>query len=142
LQFDEDGQSGHTPFSDKTIAAEATLALVAGSDTTGTAMANAMFNLLCSPNSMNNLRRELDNAAAESSGLKDGASAAYDVEIDEKDLHQLPYLNAVVNETLQLQPALPNGAQRLPPPEGGSVIVAGHVVPVGTTCQVPTWSGQ
>jgi hypothetical protein len=35
---------------------------------------------------------------------------------------------------------VPNGVQRTPPPHSGSVAVAGHVVPVGTTVQVSTWS--
>jgi cytochrome P450 len=45
-------------------------------------------------------------------------------------------------ETLRLCPAVPNGVQRTPPPHGGPVPVAGHVVPVGTTVQIPTWSRE
>jgi hypothetical protein len=43
-------------------------------------------------------------------------------------------------ETTRLWPAIPNGLQRTPPPDGGPVVVAGQVVPVGTTVQIPTWS--
>jgi hypothetical protein len=43
-------------------------------------------------------------------------------------------------ETTRLWPAVPNGVQRKPPPDGGPVVVAGHLVPVGTSVQIPTWS--
>jgi cytochrome P450 len=103
---------------------ESSLAIVAGSDTTGTAMANAFFYFIEQPNVFTRLRAELDEAAAEG---HDG-QAPYDVEIEESKLANLPYLNAVINEVVRLQPALPNGAQRLPPKNGGPVMVAGQYV--------------
>jgi cytochrome P450 len=96
------------------------LALVAGSDTTGTALANAMYYLMTHPDCMSRLRAELDCAA--------GEGTAYDIDIEEDKLVDLKYLQAVINETLRLQPALPNGAQRMPPHNGGPVVVAGQYV--------------
>jgi cytochrome P450 len=104
------------------LAQEAGLAIVAGSDTTGTAMANAFFYFMETPSVYTRLRAELDAAASEGT---DGM-AAYDIEIEENKLSTLPYLNAIINETIRLQPAVPNGVQRIPPPEGGPVVVAGQ----------------
>jgi cytochrome P450 len=119
-QLNEDGEGTHPPLNRPTLAGEAMLALVAGSDTTGTALANAMYYLMTHPDCMSRLRAELDCAA--------GEGAAYDIDIEEDKLVDLKYLQAVINETLRLQPALPNGAQRMPPHNGGPVVVAGQYV--------------
>lgn len=103
-----------------TLTGEAGLAIIAGSDTTGTALANAMYYLIAHPGCMRRLRAELDQAAGE------GAGAAYDVDIEADKLPELRFLQAVINETLRLQPALPNGVQRTPPSEGGDVVVVGQ----------------
>jgi cytochrome P450 len=97
---------------------ESTLAIVAGSDTTGTALANTMFYLITHPEVFARLRREVDAAA--------GEGTSYDVDVQPDVLGDLKYLQAVINETLRLQPAVPNGVQRTPPQEGGPVIVAGQ----------------
>jgi cytochrome P450 len=129
-QMDEDDAGVHAPLDDESLAAEASLAIVAGSDTTSTALANALFYLISHPTSMARLREELDGAAAPGEDVPPEA------------LSELAYLQAVLNETLRLQPAVPNGVQRTPPPAGGPVVVAGHVVPVGTAVQIPTWSSM
>jgi hypothetical protein len=100
-----------------TLASEAALAIIAGSDTTSTALAGAMFYMLTHPAALVRLRAELDSAAA---------GAALDIEIEADRLAKLPFLQAVIDETLRLQPAIPNGVQRMPPPDGGPVVVAGQ----------------
>jgi cytochrome P450 len=119
-QLNEDGESSHPPLSKGTLGSEAGLAIIAGSDTTGTALANAMFYLMTHPECMARLRAELDEAA--------GAGAAYEVDIDADNLAELKYLQAIINETVRLQPALPNGVQRTPPSDNGDVLVAGQCV--------------
>jgi cytochrome P450 len=118
LQLNEDGEGTHPPLNKATLGGEAGLAILAGSDTTSTALANAMYYLITHPECMVRLRAELDEAA--------GEGAAYDVDIEADKLGELKYLQAIINETLRLQPAVPNGVQRMPPADGGDVIVAGQ----------------
>jgi cytochrome P450 len=87
VQLDEDGESGHSPMSNTTLALESTLAIVAGSDTTSTTLSNILFYLLQMPGVHSKLRAELDAAAG---------GAALDVELDVKTLAGLPYLNAIM----------------------------------------------
>jgi cytochrome P450 len=113
-QLNEDGEGPLAEPDAGTLATEASLAIVAGSDTTGTGLANAMCYLLAHPACMDRLRAEVDAAAGE------------DADVPSDRLVELKYLQAVLNETLRLQPAVPNGVQRTPPPAGGPVIVAGQ----------------
>jgi cytochrome P450 len=100
-----------------TLALEAALAIIAGSDTTSVALSNMIFYLVQHPHHFRRLRAEIDAAA--------GEGAAYDVDVDSDQLVSLKFMQAIINETLRLQPAVPNGVQRTPPKEGGAVIVAG-----------------
>jgi cytochrome P450 len=70
-----------------TLAMESTLAIVAGSDTTSTALSNALFHLLTTPAALAALRAELDGAAGD---------AAFDIPFEASQLAELPYLNAVM----------------------------------------------
>jgi cytochrome P450 len=85
--------------------------------------------------------------------------------VDPALLAELSYLNAVMyvyfylcflhdidqrlilpwphsNETLRLQPAVPNGVQRRLPFGGESVVMADCYVPPGTTVQIPSYSSE
>jgi cytochrome P450 len=100
-----------------TLAVEAALAIVAGSDTNGTALSNIIFYLLKHPEHYTRLWAELDAA---------GEGASYDVDVNPDQLIELKFFQAVINETLGLHPAVPNGPQRTPPKGDGPVIVAGQ----------------
>jgi cytochrome P450 len=102
-----------------TLATEAGLAIIAGSDTTSVALSNMIFYLIQHPHHFARLRAEVDAAAGED-------STVYDVDVDSDQLVGLKFLQAVINETIRLQPAVPNGVQRTPPKEGGPVVVAGQ----------------
>jgi cytochrome P450 len=91
--------------------------IVAGSDTTGMALANVIFYLLTHPMVMSRLRTELDEAAD---------NTDFDVDIESTRLADLKYLQAVINETMRLAPAVPSGTQRVPPKKKGPAIVAGQ----------------
>jgi cytochrome P450 len=116
--MNEGGEAPHPGMTTETLTREGMLALFAGSDTTATTLSNIIFYLATNMNVTNRLRAELDGAA--------GEDAAYDVDVDEDRLVDLKYLQGVINETLRLQPASPNGAQRIPPPGSGPVVVAGQ----------------
>jgi cytochrome P450 len=117
-QLNEDGEGSHAPLTLKSLTTEASLAIIAGSDTTSAALANAIVYLLANPYHLTRLRAELDAAA--------GEGAVYDVDIEADKLAHLEYLQAIINETLRLMPAMPHGAQRMPPQDGGAVLVAGQ----------------
>jgi cytochrome P450 len=112
----EDGtEERELTYADKsTLASEAMLALVAGSDTTSTTLANAVFNLVSHPKVFAALRYEIDGI---------GLDGDEDVVPDPAQLAELKYLNAVINETLRLAPVLPCGGARTLPPSGGAVTI-------------------
>jgi cytochrome P450 len=118
-QLDEDGQGGdaHPHLSPAVLGMEGTIALIAGSDTTGTAMANAVSFIIEHPAVLSRLRAEVDAAA--------GEGTSFDAPLD-MDLAKLKYLQAVIDETLRLRPALPNGSQKLAPAGVDSVVIAGQ----------------
>jgi cytochrome P450 len=87
LQLDEDGEGGHPPMSTATLAMESQLTIGAGSDTTSTAMSNAIFYLLTVPRVFVKLRAELDAATD---------NASFEVPIQAALLADLPFLNAIM----------------------------------------------
>jgi cytochrome P450 len=70
-----------------TLAMESMLAIVAGSDTTSTALSNAFFYLLTVPGVFGKLRAELDAVAG---------NASFDVSLTAAQLTDLPFLNGVM----------------------------------------------
>ncbi|GJJ15389.1 hypothetical protein Clacol_009665 [Clathrus columnatus] len=108
--------------------AESRGTLLAGADTTGTAITSILYYLLTNPSTMNKLRFELDSHY-------DDIGDMYSSDT----LSKLPYLNAVINEGLRLAPALPSGTQRYLPPGKGPVVVSQTLIPEGTTVQMPTF---
>lgn len=127
--LDEDGSSGHEPLSDATLCMDAVVALIAGSDTTSTAASNVFYYLLTNPDVLDLLRKELDS------------SISADVEYPDMSLlTKLPFLNAVINETMRLKPGVPSGSQRVPPDNESATLVGENIIPPHTTVQIPAWA--
>ncbi|KAL4867807.1 hypothetical protein BDV12DRAFT_209525 [Aspergillus spectabilis] len=94
---------------------DAYLIIVAGSDTTAATLTNLFFHLAVEPTWQKKLQEELD-------GLSD---------LSQERLTGIKTLEALINETLRLHPAVPSGTQRLTPPEGlqiGERYIPGNVM--------------
>lgn len=103
-----------------TIARETVLFLVAGSETTSNTTGFAFVELLKHPEIMEKLRAEIDAIPVE-----DGQNLTHE------QLKHLPYLNAVINETLRLNTIVATGVERIAPKD---VVLGGkQFVPKGVS---------
>ncbi|KAJ0122747.1 isotrichodermin c-15 hydroxylase [Diaporthe amygdali] len=107
--------------------ADAQIMIMAGSETSATLLAVAVYHLLRNPGALARLQSEIR-----------GAFAGEEAELAFAAVSKLPYLRAVIDESLRIHPPLPAGINRVVP-EGGAVI-DGHFVPEGTVLQVPGWA--
>ncbi|KAJ5746816.1 cytochrome P450 [Penicillium odoratum] len=85
------------------------LIIIAGSDTTARTLAHALYYLVKTPSAYQSLLEELDNAFG---------SKADTSEFTNEKLCHLPCLQAVINETLRLKPAVPSVNPILTSPHG------------------------
>lgn len=95
-----------------------------GSDTTASSLTCLFYELCRQPDIITRLQNEIDEVYA-------GPDT-----VDSVSLSKLPFLNAVINETLRLHPPVPSGVQRVTPPEG--LQIGKHFIPGSTIVQVPT----
>ncbi|KAK3343539.1 benzoate 4-monooxygenase cytochrome P450 [Lasiosphaeria hispida] len=103
--------------SDLQIAAHASDFVLAGSETTATALSAITYYLLRTPEAMRELQKEIR------------ASFKTYSDIGSKSTLDLPYLGAVIQEGLRIYPPLPIALPRVVP-EGGDT-VDGHPLPAG-----------
>ena len=96
----------------------------AGSDTTAISLTAAIAYLAMTPDALAKLREELDSADAPDP-------------IAFKDAQKLPYLRAVVYETLRMHPAVGAPLTRVIGPDGAQL--AGYFFPPGTEVGVNAW---
>ena len=92
--------------------------VLAGSETTATALSGIMTNLLRNPDTMSKLVDEIRN------------SVTYVSEISAERVSTLPFLGAVIEEGLRLCPPVALGMPRLVP--AGGTTISGHWIPGGT----------
>ncbi|KAL3462282.1 cytochrome P450 [Aspergillus heterothallicus] len=104
---DENDQSA--PPGDQALNEDGRLMIITGSDTTGVALANAFYYLAKHPAVYRKLQSELDEIFTTPTPL---------LEFSNETLRRLPYLEAVINETIRLKPAVPSGQPRQTPPGG------------------------
>lgn len=96
------------------------------SDTTAASLTCLFYELTVRPEKLAILQQETDE-------FFDGTKV-----VDAVALAKLPYLNAVINETLRLHPPVPSGVQRMTPPQG--LTVGSTFIPGNTIVQIPTHS--
>lgn len=115
-------------FSRGQLNVESSLLIAAGADTTSLTLAAAFFYLLHNPRVMDNLVKEIRSTC--SSKDLDTIAPSW--------LIRLPYLRAVIDETLRLCPPVPS----LLPREvlRGGAVIGSHYIPEGTIVGVPAYA--
>ncbi|CAI0553576.1 unnamed protein product [Linum tenue] len=98
---------------------------VAGTDTTVSTVEWAMTELLRNPVTLAKVKEEMDQIIGK------------DNHLHESDIHRLPYLQAIVKETLRLHPP---GPLLLPRKASADVEVCGFLVPEGAQILVNVWA--
>ncbi|KAL6230900.1 hypothetical protein BDW75DRAFT_248259 [Aspergillus navahoensis] len=102
--------------------------MIAGSDTTGITLSACLYYLLKYPQSFAKLRAEVDRLRS------DGRTTR---EVSFRESQEMPYLQAVIKETLRLHPATGLPLERVVP-KGGATI-CDKFFPEGTIIGVNTW---
>ncbi|RAL08505.1 cytochrome P450 [Aspergillus homomorphus CBS 101889] len=102
------------------------LFMLAGTETTATALSGLTHQLLMHPEKMQKITQEVRQTFKEEG------------EIEMTRLAQLRYLNACIEEGLRIYPPVPIGIPRLVP-EGG-MTVCGDFIPAKTSVSVQQWS--
>ena len=100
----------------------AALLIPAGSDTIATTISGCLYLLLKHPETLARLRKELEEEFRSES------------DITMARLASLPYVRAVIDETLRMYPPISGELRRAVPPEGA--VVCGHFIPGGTIISV------
>ncbi|KAJ7267492.1 high nitrogen upregulated cytochrome P450 monooxygenase 2 [Mycena rebaudengoi] len=110
---------------------DAYFAIIAGSDTVATTMSCIFFHLLSDPKQFARLRNEIDTAFPRSEGQVPADNST--------KLGEMPYLNAVINEALRMNPPVPTGLQRAPVAGSGGKVAGTTFIPEGTAVYVPPY---
>ncbi|KAE8446004.1 hypothetical protein EG329_012643 [Mollisiaceae sp. DMI_Dod_QoI] len=118
-------KAGPEKLSDEELDGNASILIVAGSETTATALSGAMYFLTTNPSVMARLVEEVRTTFKE------------EVEINMIRVQGLSYLNAILEETLRIYPPVPVGLPRKAPANGAEVL--GQYVPPGTLMSVWQW---
>lgn len=99
--------------------------IIAGADTTAAALTATLYCLLKNPSSLAKLREEV-SSASQSGRLSSPPTF--------KEAHDLPYLNAAIQEAMRLYPPVALPLQRVVPP--GGFEICGNHFPAGTVVGV------
>ncbi|EKM50335.1 uncharacterized protein PHACADRAFT_201174 [Phanerochaete carnosa HHB-10118-sp] len=125
--MDEDGHEPTKP-KPEMVVIDGTLAIVAGADTTSSALSHLWALLLREPAYFERLRKEVDEAFS-------GAD-----NIDFVKQAKMPYLNACLNETLRLLPPLLSGIQRRVERGSGGKMVGPYYIPEDTQISLVSYA--
>jgi cytochrome P450 family 628 len=111
------------------LVGESRVLIVAGSDTTAAALTYTLYHIARDESLAQKMRAELKD-----NGLGNASVGNL------TELQSLPYLNAVINESMRLHPPTPGGVFRDTPPEG--LTVGNHFIPGNVTIITPTYTIQ
>ncbi|KAI2733067.1 hypothetical protein CBS147332_82 [Penicillium roqueforti] len=110
--------------SEEWLMAQANVLVIAGSDTTATALATITYYLAANQDKLWHLQQEIRRTFEDSSSITSDS------------LQGLPYLNAIIEEGLRICPPTSFGLPRISP----GALVDGHMVPAGTTVSTASWT--
>ncbi|KAI0688711.1 cytochrome P450 [Cytidiella melzeri] len=113
------------------VLADGVLAVIAGSDTTATTLSNLFFNLLNHPDTYKRLQAEVDHYYPRG-----------DDALNPIHYTHMSYLDAIINETMRLFPAVPSGSLRAPSRGSGGKAFGKHFIPEGTQVRISIRSVQ
>jgi benzoate 4-monooxygenase len=116
-------------FGREELTAEALTQLIAGSDTIANTSCVMLYWVLSTPHVLPKLQAELD--AVIPAGVSVPSFAV---------VKDLPYLQAVINETLRIHSTSSLGLPRVVPVDGPGVDIFGHHFPGGTVLSVPSYT--
>ena len=112
-------EKGNHDLSDKEVEALMSVTIFAGSEATATSLSSIAHHLLQAPTDLSRLTSEIRTAFSNKS------------EMIMENVARLPYLNAVVNESLRLGPSIPGLLTRIVPAPGAWV--CGYWLPTGVS---------
>ncbi|XP_074321675.1 cytochrome P450 81Q32-like [Silene latifolia] len=118
-------ESDPVGYSNQIIKGIIMIMLTAGTDTTSVTLEWALSLLLNHPHTLEKARLEIDTLIGK------------DRLVDETDLHSLPCIQNIINETLRLFPAVPLLAAHEPSED---CTIAGYYVPKGTMVLINAWA--
>ncbi|KUJ22530.1 pisatin demethylase [Mollisia scopiformis] len=96
---------------------ESVLQILAGADTTATAIRSILLHTMTNPHVYRTLQKEIDTAVEEGRATRSGV-------IKDFDAKELPYLQAVIKEGLRIWPPVTGMLSKLSPPEGDNFTLA------------------
>ncbi|KAK8046410.1 hypothetical protein PG996_014474 [Apiospora saccharicola] len=123
--------------SEDQILSETTLQMVAGADTTASVISVILLYLMTHPRVYAKLQSEIDDAF-----LKPNASSADGEVISDADARKLPYLQAVIKESMRIHCPVTNASPKRVPDGGDTVVIDGRSVfiPGGTNILYSVWT--
>ncbi|KAH8725553.1 pisatin demethylase [Phaeosphaeriaceae sp. PMI808] len=104
--------------------------MIAGADTTAISLRAIFYNLARNPSNLAKLRDELNQVIAKR-GSEKGALFTWN------EVRDLPYLSAVINESLRTHPAVGLPLERIVPPSG--LLLDETIIPSGTNVGCSAW---
>jgi cytochrome P450 len=115
-------------FSDDDLVNQLMTFLAAGHETTASAMCWVVYCLCKHPDAQRRLREEVRSELADA--LKEGG------QISSSELDRLPYLNAVLQETMRIFPPVPLTLRET----AHDTTIQSHFIPAGTTIVICPWA--
>ena len=133
LQSEDKTQSIKRGMTRQEIVSQAILFFLAGYDTTAIAISFLAYNLACNPDEQQKLIEEIRSVVGGSAaGENDDDN---DFEVRDEDLHNMPYLDQCINESLRLHPP----AIRIDREAKHDVTVKGIRISAGMMVSVPVY---